>query len=179
MSLAHLTLPTLAVEPTARFLEQTLRYRRDPTPANSPVETVWLAMGNGQHIHIFYVQGFQVSPFEGEFGRHIAVLYPAREIAALKARLVDRGRSLDRALAPHGPRALLLPRAGKRLRLRSDRAVVTVACSDSLLSNSRRTDRRLAVAPAALLAPSIRALRGARRVTPPSSIRIPIQVPHI
>lgn len=45
MSLAHLTLPTLAVERTARFLEQTLGYTRDPAPANSPVETVWLAAG--------------------------------------------------------------------------------------------------------------------------------------
>ena len=78
MSLAHLTLPTLAVERTARFLEQTLGYTRDPAPANSPVETVWLAAGGGQQMHIIHVEGFEVSPFEGEFGRHIAIFRPAQ-----------------------------------------------------------------------------------------------------
>ncbi len=77
MSLAHLTLPTLAVERTARFLEHTLGFTRDPAPANSPVETVWLATGGGQQMHIVYVEGFEASPFEGEFGRHIAILRPA------------------------------------------------------------------------------------------------------
>ena len=76
MSLAHLTMPTRAVERTARFLEQALGYHRDPPPANSPVETVWLATGGGQQMHIVYVEGFEVSPFEGEFGRHIAIFHP-------------------------------------------------------------------------------------------------------
>ena len=62
MSLAHLTLPTLAVERTARFLEETLGYTRDAAPANSPVETVWMATGGGQQMHIVYVEGFAVSP---------------------------------------------------------------------------------------------------------------------
>ncbi len=91
MSLAHLTLPTRAVERTARFLEQTLGYTRDAAPANSPVETVWMATGGGQQMHIVYVEGFAVSPFEGEFGRHIAVFHPAQEIAALRERLVAAG----------------------------------------------------------------------------------------
>jgi hypothetical protein len=98
MSLAHLTLPTLAVEPTARFLEQTLGFTRDPAPANSPVETVWLATGGGQQMHIVYVEGFQASPFEGEFGRHIAILRPAQEIAALKERLLSAGAHLMQPL---------------------------------------------------------------------------------
>ena len=100
MSLAHLTLPTLAVEPTARFLEQTLGFTRDPAPANSPVETVWLATGGGQQMHIVYVEGFQASPFEGEFGRHIAILRPAREIAALRERLEAAGAHLMQPLRP-------------------------------------------------------------------------------
>jgi catechol 2,3-dioxygenase-like lactoylglutathione lyase family enzyme len=91
MSLAHLTLPTLAVERTARFLEETLGFTRDPPPANSPMETVWLATGGGQQIHIVHVEGFEVSPFEGEFGRHIAIFRPAGEIAALIERLRAAG----------------------------------------------------------------------------------------
>jgi hypothetical protein len=100
MSLAHFTLPTLAVERTARFLEQTLGYTRDPAPANSPVETVWLATGGGQQMHIIYVEGFEVSPFEGEFGRHIAILRPVREIEALKERLLASGARLMQPLRP-------------------------------------------------------------------------------
>jgi hypothetical protein len=100
MSLAHLTLPTQAVEGTARFLEQTLGYTRDAAPANSPVETVWLATGGGQQIHIVYVEAFEVSSFEGEFGRHIAVFCQAREIAALKERLLAAGAPPVQPLRP-------------------------------------------------------------------------------
>jgi len=100
MSLAHLTMPTQAVERTARFLEQTFGYTRDSAPANSPMETVWLATGGGQQIHIIHVDGFEVSPFEGEFGRHLAILYPAQEIAALKERVVAAGTQPVQPLRP-------------------------------------------------------------------------------
>ena len=98
MSLAHITLPTPAVERTARFLEQTLGYTRDPAPANSPVETVWLATGGGQQMHIVCVEGFEVSLFEGEFGRHIAIFHPAQEIAVLKERLLTAGAQVMQPL---------------------------------------------------------------------------------
>ena len=92
--LAHLTLPTRYVEKTASFLEQTLGYTRDPVPGNVPDETVWLNIGRGQQIHIFYVEGFSVSPFEREFGRHVAVYYPHETFDALKERLVAQGAEL-------------------------------------------------------------------------------------
>jgi catechol 2,3-dioxygenase-like lactoylglutathione lyase family enzyme len=98
MSLAHLTLPTLDVERTARFFEQTLGYTRDSSPANSPVETVWLATGRGQQMHIVYLAGFEASPFEGEFGRHIAIFRQAEEMAALKERLLAAGAHLMQPL---------------------------------------------------------------------------------
>ena len=100
MSLGHLTLPTVAVESTARFLEHALGCGRDPGPANSPVETVWLAMGGGQQLHIFYVEGFEVSKFEGEFGRHIAIFRPAGEMAELRERLSAAGAQLMEPLRP-------------------------------------------------------------------------------
>jgi catechol 2,3-dioxygenase-like lactoylglutathione lyase family enzyme len=102
MSLAHLTLPTQAVERTARFFEQMLAYTRDTAPANSPMETVWLATGGGQQMHIIYVEGFEVSPFEGEFGRHIAIFHPAGDIAALKERLQGAGTHLMQPMRPSG-----------------------------------------------------------------------------
>jgi catechol 2,3-dioxygenase-like lactoylglutathione lyase family enzyme len=98
MKLAHLTLPTRAVQATAEFLEHTLGFTRDPAPANSPVETVWLATGGGQQMHVVYVEGFEVSAFEGEFGRHIAIFHPAQEMARLKERLAAAGAQVMQPL---------------------------------------------------------------------------------
>ena len=94
MSLAHLTLPTRDVEKTASFLECTLGYLRQPVPENIPCETVWLNIGLGQQIHVFYVEGFAVSPFEREFGRHVAVFYPRPLFEGLKQRLLQHGAEL-------------------------------------------------------------------------------------
>ena len=94
MSLAHMTFPTREVEKTAAFLERTLGYPRDPLPANVPDETVWLNIGRGQQLHVFYVEGFETSPFEREFGRHVAVFYPLAQFAALKQRLREHGAEL-------------------------------------------------------------------------------------
>jgi catechol 2,3-dioxygenase-like lactoylglutathione lyase family enzyme len=100
LSLAHLTLPTAEVEATARFLQEMLGYRRDPAPPNSPVETVWLSVGAGQQLHIVYVENFVVSPFEGEFGRHIAILLPAQETIALRKRLAGAGAQVLDPMRP-------------------------------------------------------------------------------
>ena len=94
MSLAHMTFPTREVEKTAAFLEQTLGYSRDPLPANVKDETVWLNIGRGQQLHVLYVEDFEISPFEREFGRHLAVFYPRPQFDALKQRLVERGAKL-------------------------------------------------------------------------------------
>ena len=94
MSFAHLTLPTRDVERTASFLEKTLGYLRDPIPENIPCETVWLNIGRGQQMHVFYVEGFEVSPFENEFGRHVAVFYPRPQFEGLKQRLQQEGAQL-------------------------------------------------------------------------------------
>jgi catechol 2,3-dioxygenase-like lactoylglutathione lyase family enzyme len=88
-SLAHLTLPTRDVQATAVFLEQTLGYRRVRAPENSPIELVWLDIGGGQQFH-----SFEVSPFEGEFGRHVALFHPGAEFDTLKRRLVEHGATL-------------------------------------------------------------------------------------
>jgi len=94
MSLAHFTLATRDVEKTARFFEKTLGYPRKPVPRNSPIETAWLDIGNGQEMHALHVDRFEASPFESEFGRHVAVFYPRREFTALKQRLIDAGAEL-------------------------------------------------------------------------------------
>ena len=91
---AHLTLHTQRVEETTRFLETTLGYRRKTVPANSPVDARWLDIGHGQELHVFYVEGFEVSPFEAEFGRHVALFHPLDDFPALRRRIVDAGGEL-------------------------------------------------------------------------------------
>ena len=94
MSLAHLTLPTREVEKTASFFERTRGYARNPVPGNSPVEALWLDIGRGQEMHVFYVEDFAVSPFESEFGRHVAVFHPLADFAGLKQRLLEQGAEI-------------------------------------------------------------------------------------
>ena len=98
MHFAHTTLPTQHVERTCAFLVETLGLTRLATPPNSPVPVYWLDLGSGQELHVFYVEGFEVSPFESEFGRHIALFHPVAEFPALKQRLVARGAELVESL---------------------------------------------------------------------------------
>ena len=100
MSLAHFTLATREVERTANFFERTLGYRRNPVPANSPVQVAWLNLGRGQEIHIIYTEGFTPSAFELEFGRHVALFHPVADFTALKQRLVEAGAELVAPLRP-------------------------------------------------------------------------------
>lgn len=94
MSFAHLTLPTRHVLRTVTFLEAVFGWTQNPVPTNIPVETVWLDIGRGQEIHVFFVKDFSVSPFEAEFGRHIAVFRPLAELDRLEARVRDLGGTI-------------------------------------------------------------------------------------
>lgn len=94
MSFAHLTLPTRDVNGTASFFERTFGYARNAVPGNSPVEALWLDIGRGQEIHVFYVEGFEVSAFENEFGRHVALFHPLADFDRLKRHLVEAGAEL-------------------------------------------------------------------------------------
>jgi catechol 2,3-dioxygenase-like lactoylglutathione lyase family enzyme len=98
MHFAHVTLPTKHVERTCSFLVKTLGLTRLPTPQNSPVPVYWLDLGNGQELHVFYVEEFEVSPFESEFGRHIALFHPVADFPTLKERLVAEGAELVESL---------------------------------------------------------------------------------
>jgi len=100
MSLAHFTLPTRELEKTARFFEATLGYARTPLPANSAPEAVWFNIGNGQQMHVLYVEAFETSAFEAEFGRHVAVFQPRARFAELKRRLTAEGAMLIDAIRP-------------------------------------------------------------------------------
>ena len=94
MSFAHLTLATSDVERMTAFFEKTLGLARNPVPENVPMASIWLDIGRGQEFHVTYVAGFEASPFEGEFGRHIALYHPLSDFAGLKQRLVDQGAEI-------------------------------------------------------------------------------------
>ncbi|SRR5579875_3090338 len=98
--LAHLTLPTQDVQSTTRFLARSLGYKELPVPDNAQVETRWFDIGNGQQLHVFFVKDFRVSPFEAEFGRHIALFRPLEDFDMLKANLVEAGGELIAPLRP-------------------------------------------------------------------------------
>lgn len=94
MNLAHLTLPSRDVAATAAFLERTLGYPRAALPANVPDDAVWFDIGGGQQLHLIHVDGFEVSPFEREFGRHIAVFVPRARFETLKDDIRAHGGEL-------------------------------------------------------------------------------------
>ena len=93
MSFAHLTLATAHVERTAAFFERTFGYPHNSFP-NSPVEALWIDIGGGQEMHVAYVEGFTVSAFEREFGRHVALFHALADFPALKERLTREGAEL-------------------------------------------------------------------------------------
>jgi len=100
VSFAHFTLATPDVERTARFFEQTFGYRRARVAANSSTEAVWFDIGNGQEMHVLHVDPFAISPFEAEYGRHVAVFHAKDDFAALKERLVGEGAELIAPIRP-------------------------------------------------------------------------------
>jgi len=58
------------------------------------VEACWLDIGHGQELHVFFVEGFVASPFEAEFGRHVALFHPRDDFPALRERIAEAGGEL-------------------------------------------------------------------------------------
>ena len=97
MAIAHLTLATRDVRRASAFFAAALGWHPVGRPANSPLPTAWLRVAPGQELHLVEVAGYTPSPFEGEFGRHVAVSHPAAGFTDLKRRLRQLGAEL---LAP-------------------------------------------------------------------------------
>ena len=100
MSLAHLTLATRDVRRAEAFFAQALGWRPLARPDNIGRPAAWLEIAPGQELHLVEVAGFEPSPFEAEFGRHVAVAVPGAEFDGLKRRLKDLGAAL---LEPERP----------------------------------------------------------------------------
>jgi hypothetical protein len=97
---AHFTLATRDIHRTAAFIDRSFGYARKVMPANSAGEAIWFDLGDGQEMHVLYVPGFEISPHEAEYGRHVALLHPRTDFPALKARLVGEGAVLIDPIRP-------------------------------------------------------------------------------
>ena len=101
---AHLTIATRDVRRTSQFFQQTLGWSQIHMPGNIDLQADWLQMAPGadgappQQLHILYVEDFEVSPFEREFGRHVAVFHPGSDFSALKQRITTAGGQLIDAI---------------------------------------------------------------------------------
>ncbi|MFO0888537.1 MAG: VOC family protein [Isosphaeraceae bacterium] len=91
MPLAHVTLATRDVKRSAAFFEETMGWRPIGRPSNNARPAAWLQVGPGQELHLVEVPDFEPSPFEQEYGRHIAVSVPHESFGDLKDRLARRG----------------------------------------------------------------------------------------
>jgi catechol 2,3-dioxygenase-like lactoylglutathione lyase family enzyme len=91
MGIAHITLAVRDVRRTSRFFAAALGWRPLDRPNNIALPAAWLEIAPGQELHLVQVADFEPSPFEREYGRHIAVSYPRESFAVLKARLREEG----------------------------------------------------------------------------------------
>ena len=126
--------------------------RLPPQPAARQLTDrgMWLDIGRGQEMHVAFVEGFEVSRFEKRVrpphrGVPSAGRFPRAQGPA------DRGRrGADRAAARHAVRALLLPRAGQRLRrskssmrpARNSSARATIPCPATSTSRTSAAPSR-------------------------------------
>jgi catechol 2,3-dioxygenase-like lactoylglutathione lyase family enzyme len=100
MPLAHLALATRDVSTLARFFARALGWRPMERPNNIGRPAAWLEIAPGQELHLVEVPDFEPSPFEAEFGRHVALAFPRAEFEGLRQRLLAEGATL---LAPERP----------------------------------------------------------------------------
>jgi lactate 2-monooxygenase len=94
MSLAHLTLATRDVHKAETFFAEALGWRPISRPNNIGRPAAWLEIAPGQELHLVEVADFAPSPFEAEFGRHIAISFRQEDFAELKRRLLRHGATL-------------------------------------------------------------------------------------
>ena len=94
MPFAHLTLATRDVRAAAEFFAGALGWRPVARPGNVGRAAAWLEIAPGQELHLVEVADFAPSPFEGEFGRHVALAVPRADFDALRRRLRERGAAL-------------------------------------------------------------------------------------
>jgi catechol 2,3-dioxygenase-like lactoylglutathione lyase family enzyme len=98
--IAHFTLATRDLRRSQRFFAAVFGWKPLEKPANNALPAAWFEVAPGQECHLVEVEGFEPSPFEREYGRHIALLHPKADFAALKGRLSKEGVAAEEPLRP-------------------------------------------------------------------------------
>ena len=94
MAIAHITLATRDVAKSQEFFMLTLGWRPIERPNNIGQPAAWLEIAPGEELHLIQVPDFKPSAHEKEYGRHVALAFDTRQVAALKSRLVEHGAEL-------------------------------------------------------------------------------------
>ena len=94
MSIAHITLAVRDVRRSSRFFAVALGWKPLDRPGNIAVPAAWLEIAPGQELHLVEVPDYQPSPFDREYGRHVAVFCPGEGFDGLKERLRREGAEL-------------------------------------------------------------------------------------
>jgi catechol 2,3-dioxygenase-like lactoylglutathione lyase family enzyme len=100
MAIAHLALPVRDVRRAVRFFEEALGWRPIDRPGNIAVTAAWLEIAPGQQVHLLERPDFAPSPFEDEYGRHIAISVSVASLPILKQRLQAQGAEVFAAIRP-------------------------------------------------------------------------------
>jgi catechol 2,3-dioxygenase-like lactoylglutathione lyase family enzyme len=94
MGLAHITLATRDVPRSVRFFQETLGWHKLARPSNIGTLAAWLEISPGIELHLIEDPAFEPSPFEKEFGRHIAATFPRSQFPRLQHQLQAHGAEL-------------------------------------------------------------------------------------
>jgi catechol 2,3-dioxygenase-like lactoylglutathione lyase family enzyme len=94
MALAHITLATRDVSRSVAFFRESLGWKSVSRPGNINMAAAWLEIAPGMELHLIEDRAFEPSPFEKEFGRHIAITVPLGDFPRLKERLQAQGATL-------------------------------------------------------------------------------------
>jgi catechol 2,3-dioxygenase-like lactoylglutathione lyase family enzyme len=94
VALAHVTLATRELVRSTAFFHEVMGWTPISRPRNNAAPAAWLEVAPGQELHLVEVPGFEPSPFEQEYGRHVAVSFPRADFKALKERLAAHGATI-------------------------------------------------------------------------------------
>ncbi len=104
MPFAHLAIGSRDVQATADFLCRAMGWERIDSPSNAPLEVAWIDVSarrdRSEQIHVIFVADFQISPFDREFGRHLALFHLGSDMAALRLRISQLGGELIAPVRP-------------------------------------------------------------------------------
>ena len=92
--IAHLTLATRDAARSCKFFNKALGWKPINRPGNVEMKSAWLRIPPAHELHLVQSPDFEPSPFEEEYGRHIALEYPLEQFDELRERLVENGAEL-------------------------------------------------------------------------------------